>query len=130
MVHRLFRMLGSLPMALALLPTFALILALGTYVESFAGSHVAQQLVYQTWWFVALLGLIGINIFFAAIKKWPWKRHQTGFLITHVGLLLLVAGGVVTSIGGVHGSMALVDSDDTRYRPFGLSATNLILEPR
>src|SRR5205809_672381 len=60
---RLARALGSLQMAVALLPTFAAVLALGTFVESEYDAGVAQQLVYQSWWFVALLGLLGLNIF-------------------------------------------------------------------
>lgn len=116
-------------MAVLLLPAFAAVLALGTLVESVYDSKTAQQLVYQTWWFIALLGLLGLNIFCAAVKKRPWKKQQTGFLITHVGLLTLVTGGVFTSLGGVHGVMTLIDTDDSRFRRFGVPATNVILDP-
>jgi hypothetical protein len=116
-------------MALVLLAAFAAVLGLGIFVESAYGARSAQQLVYQTWWFALLLGLLGTNIFFAAVKKRPWKRQQTGFLITHVGLLTLVAGGLVSSLGGVHGVMTLIDTEDVRFRRFGLPATNVILEP-
>src|ERR1700739_401045 len=51
--YRLSRILGSLPMAVVLLPAFAAVLTLGTVVESSHGSSVAHQLVYETWWFVA-----------------------------------------------------------------------------
>jgi hypothetical protein len=85
------------------------VLFLGTLVESWYGRPAALQVVYGTWWFVTLLGLLGLNIFFAAVKKWPWQRHQVGFLITHVGLLTLVTGGVVDSLLGTTGSIALVD---------------------
>src|SRR5207249_3566657 len=102
---RLSRWLGSLQVAVVLLLLFALVLFLGTLVESWYDARVAAQLVYQTWWFVALLGLLGINIFCAAAKKWPWKRYQIGFLITHVGLLTLVTGGILTSLGGTSGQM-------------------------
>lgn len=104
------RLLGSLQVAIVLLAWFAAVLALGTVVDSFYSPKVAQDLVYRTWWFKLLLLLLGVNIFAAAAKKWPWKRHQTGFLITHVGLLCLVAGGVMTSLAGSEGFVALIDT--------------------
>jgi hypothetical protein len=127
--RRVSRVLGSLPMALVLLPAFAAALALGIYAESAYGARFAQQLVYQAWWFALLLGVVGVNIFCAAAKKWPWKKPQTGFLVTHLGLLTLVAGGMLDSQGGVHGVMTLIDTEDDRFRSFGFPATNVIVEP-
>jgi hypothetical protein len=126
---RVTRFLGSLVLALMLLPTFGAVLTLGILVESTYGAKPAQQLVYQSWWFAVLLGLLAINIFCAAVKKWPWKKYQTGFLITHVGLLTLIAGGAINNLGGVHGVMALIDTEDTRFLPFGLPASNMIVDP-
>ncbi|HQR42065.1 MAG TPA: hypothetical protein PLX97_05260, partial [Gemmatales bacterium] len=50
------------------------------------------------------------------MKKWPWKKHQTGFLITHVGLLTMLAGGVLNFAGGVDGTMSLVDNQQFSAR--------------
>jgi hypothetical protein len=102
---------GSLQAAIALGFTFIIVLAAGTIIESWYSARVAQELVYRTWWFTVLLILLGLNIFFAAVKKWPWKRHQIGFLITHLGLLIILAGGVLNSLGGVDAQMVLLDSD-------------------
>lgn len=103
--------LGSLQAAIALGFTFIIVLAVGTMIESWYSARIAQELVYRTWWFTGLLILLGLNIFFAAAKKWPWKRHQTGFLITHLGLLVILAGGILNSLGGVDAQMILLDSD-------------------
>jgi hypothetical protein len=177
--------LGSLQLAVVLLSVFAVVLAVGTIVESDYSAKVAQVMIYQSWWFSVLLFLLGINIFFAAAKKarfrgeedvgreingtgyfatleywwpwivvadifvflllprlpwgavavilvvsgavmslalwgvqrhwpvetwWPWKKHQTGFLITHVGLLTMVAGGILNVFGGTDAQMVVVDS--------------------
>src|SRR5262249_21808858 len=107
---RMSRWLGSLQIAVILLSAFAAVLAIGTMVESWYSGHIAQELVYRAWWFTLLLFLLGINIFFAAAKKWPWKKHQTGFLITHVGLLTMLAGGILTSMAGTDAVMTLLDS--------------------
>src|SRR5262249_17879271 len=67
--------------------------------------------------------LLAVNILCAALKKYPWKRHQTGFLITHAGLLVLVFGGLLTTLGGVEGQMVLIDSDDPEIQQ-GLRMAN------
>ena len=122
------RRLGSLTMALTLLPTLALVLFLGTLVESWHGQQMAQQLVYGAWWFFGLLALLFVNILFAALKKWPWKRHQMGFLITHLGLLTVVTGGCLSTVAGSTGLMFLVDSSDSSAQQQGLHSTNLMID--
>jgi hypothetical protein len=100
-----------LKLAIFSLSFFAVVLAIGTIVESKYSSKVAMELVYRTWWFKLLLAMLAINIFFAAVKKWPWKKHQTGFLITHAGLLTMIAGGMLNSFSGTDSLLVLVDSD-------------------
>ncbi len=112
LVVRMARRLGSLQLAVFSLVLFALVMAVGTVVESTYSGRVAAELVYRTWWFKLLLALLATNIFFAAAKKWPWKKHQTGFLITHLGLLTLVAGGLVNSFSGTDSLMVLLDSSN------------------
>ena len=122
------RSLGSLQLAILLLSLFVVVLFLGTLIESWYDGKVASQIVYQAWWFTTLLALLGANILFAAVKKWPWKRHQIGFLITHVGLLCLVAGGMLTSVTGTSAVMILVDSDLPATRKFGFHTSDLLID--
>jgi hypothetical protein len=112
---RVARVLGSIQLALAAGSIFTLALIIGTCLESWYSDVIAQELVYYSWWFLLLLGLLATCIFFAAVKKWPWKPHQTGFLITHVGLLTMLSGGVLNFAGGLDGTMSLIDN-----RPFGM----------
>jgi hypothetical protein len=114
--------------AVCLLPLFAGVLFLGTVIESWHGRPAAVQLVYRTWWFATLLALLGVNVFFAAAKKWPWRRHQTGFLITHAGLLTLVAGGLLDSLAGTGGTLTLVDSDDLAAARHGPHTSGRLLD--
>src|SRR5262249_37433938 len=93
-VKRLFAVLSSLRLAVVLLSLFAACLAGATVLESHHGARVAQELVYRAWWFALLLALLAANVLCAALKKYPWRRHQTGFLVTHAGLLVLLAGGL------------------------------------
>ncbi|MBI1917819.1 MAG: cytochrome c biogenesis protein ResB [Planctomycetes bacterium] len=108
---RVFRLCASLQLAISLLSFFAACLALATFLESAYSGQIARDLVYHTWWFALVLVFLAVNILCAALKKFPWKRHQIGFLITHAGLLVLVFGGLMTNLGGVEGKLLMIDSD-------------------
>jgi hypothetical protein len=124
----LMRWVGSIQVAVILLALFAVVLFLGTLLESRHDRRTAHQLIYRTWWFALLLGLLGANILLAALKKWPWKRHQIGFLITHLGLITLVTSGLLTALAGESGVLVMVDSPDTQFQRFGLHATDFVID--
>ena len=52
--------------------------------------------VYGTGWFTALAVLLAVNVLAALLVRFPWKRRQTGFVLTHVGLLVLLLGCLLT----------------------------------
>ena len=67
-----------------------------TILETKHGRPYSQWFVYHSSWFVGLLGLLGASVFCAAYVRFPWKRHQAGFVITHAGLLVLLSGSALT----------------------------------
>jgi hypothetical protein len=106
------RWLGSLQVAVVGLSLFAAVVLLGTLMEHWYSTKIAQDLVYKSWWFIGLLLVLAVNIFFAAAKKWPWKKHQTGFVITHIGLLLMLFGGILNAWFGVDAQLYVLDSNE------------------
>ena len=115
---RIFAAVASLRLAIVLLSLFTACLAAATLIESRYDAKVAQDLVYRAWWFGVLLALLAANVLCAALKKYPWKRHQTGFLITHAGLLVLLLGAVLTVLFGVEGQMVLLDTANPELQAF------------
>lgn len=108
---RIVPWLGSLRLAVVLLMTLAAVIAVATVLEADHDRAYAQWYVYHSRWFMVLLGLLGINIFFAAASRWPWKRHHTGFVVTHAGLLVLLVGSVQSFVGGVEGQVTLAEGE-------------------
>lgn len=112
-LRRVFPLLASLKLAVVLLVVLAAVIATATVLEADHGRPYAQWYVYHSGWFCTLLAVLGVNIFCGAASRWPWKRHQTGFVITHGGLLVLLAGSIQSFVGGVEGQVTLHEGETT-----------------
>ena len=106
-----FRGLASLKLAIFLLAALAAALAAATLLETAHGHEYARWCVYHTRWFIALLGLLAGNIVASAVVRFPWKGRQIGFLLTHVGLLILLGGAIWTFRSGIEGQLALAEGE-------------------
>jgi hypothetical protein len=124
---KLIKLLGSLPFAVLLISGFAGILILSTSVESLHGTPVAKAAFYEAQWFNIFLGLVWVNIFCATLSRWPFKKRHTGFVITHIGILTLLIGTLVTRLVASEGQMTLLENEQwDRLQQEGL---NLITAP-
>lgn len=110
-LHSIIKFFGSVKIAVLSMLTLIVVIAFGTIVESRYNADYAKMLVYQNPWFNALIVLILINVTFATITRWPWKKHHIGFLITHLGLVCLFGGGMVTNIYGIDGSLFVIEGE-------------------
>ncbi len=88
----IYRFLASLKLAVITLATLAAVLAYATFFERRYGNTAVQEWIYRGPGFAILLAFLGANILCAALIRCPWKKRQTGFLITHTGLLVLLVG--------------------------------------
>jgi hypothetical protein len=80
----------------------------GTFVESRFDTAVAQAYVYDSPWFIAWLLLLCVNLVCAVVVRYPWKAHQTGFIITHGGIVVILLGGIIGRIWGIEGNITLM----------------------
>ncbi|RIK83491.1 MAG: hypothetical protein DCC68_03495 [Planctomycetota bacterium] len=143
MLRALLNILGSLKLAVGLLLLLGGILATATFLEANRGREFAAWHVYGSTWFIALLAALAVNILAAALSRWPWKRRHAGFVVTHAGLLVLLAGAVQTFMHGSEGQVVLREGDGTsemlvrdesliqvvRKTPSGTLSTELAFAP-
>ena len=106
-----YEFLASLQFAVILIALLAIVLGLGTFVESAYGTEAVKFGVWNTWWFTLLNALLAVSIFCAAAIRYPWKRHQTGFVITHIGLLVLLTGCFLSQRGGIDAQIPLLEGE-------------------
>lgn len=102
-----FRFLASLRLAVVLLAVLIVMSIAGTIAESKFDADTARVWIYEAPWFNLWMALLAANLACSALMRWPWTRYHTGFLLTHLGIIVVMAGAVVGQIGGVEGTMTL-----------------------
>ncbi|MEM8642923.1 MAG: cytochrome c biogenesis protein ResB [Cyanobacteria bacterium P01_G01_bin.54] len=111
MRHPLLRFLGSVRLAVPLMAAIVLILIAATFYESQVGSSTVQELIYKSPWFGGLMFLLALNLGVSAASRYPWRGpRKIGFALTHLGLIVLIAGAAAVIHVGVEG-MLLVRTD-------------------
>lgn len=106
-MKRLGRLVGSLKIAVPLLIAIAAVLAWGTMYEARFGTAAVQRFVYHAWWFQSLLAFLALNLASAALQRFPWKRQHLPFVLAHIGIILILVGGIVGSRFGSEGQMLI-----------------------
>lgn len=104
---RILKFFASLRLAVFIILALAIVSAVGTITEArFNDAEVANKLVYQSPWMYAVLGLLIITLIAVMIDRWPWKQHHAGFVLAHIGIIVLLFGAWLTQQYGLDGSMA------------------------
>lgn len=111
---KLYHFLGSLYFALILISLTAFFVAVGTILEAKSESHLfSASWTYQHPFFLALIWGFFFNILISALRRWPFEKKHLPFLMTHLGLLMLLGGVIIKSSFGRQGSMSLMEGSAT-----------------
>ncbi len=90
--------------------------AWGTFVEAnYQDAVAAQKIVYHSIWMYGAMGLLSINLIAVMVDRWPWQKKHTGFILAHIGILILLAGSLVTRYQGIDGSMTIKIGEKSKY---------------
>jgi len=109
-LKRIYHFLGGINCAISLLATTAILVIVGTFIESHTDSHrIAANYIYSSPLFALLLWGFFLNILISACRRWPFKVKHIPFLITHLGLLMILGGCLIKNYYGVQGYMTLVE---------------------
>lgn len=110
MLQKIYHFLGSITFALILIGTTALLVIAGTFIESLTDSHrFASTFTYSSPFFSLLLLGFFLNILVSALRRWPFRIKHIPFLITHLGLLMILTGAIIKNYRGVQGSLHILE---------------------
>lgn len=105
--QKMIKPLASIKIAVFVILGVGVISATGTIVESiYQDAKRAQETIYHSWFSYSIFALLTVNLIAVIIDRYPWKRQHLGFILAHIGIIILIAGSVLTRYFGVDGSMA------------------------
>jgi len=107
MAREIFKFLASLKLAILLLVVIIFASIAGTLCESWISAEVARRYIYANVLFDIWLTILCINLFCVAAIRYPWKPHQTGFVITHAGIIILLIGSMIDRHWGMEAFLQL-----------------------
>ncbi len=105
--HPVFKFFSSVKLAVVLLSVLIVASIVGTLYETSFDAKVARAYIYNAWWFDLWLTILCVNLACAAFSRMPWKRHHTGFLVTHLGIIILLIGAMIGRGWGIEGTMTI-----------------------
>jgi hypothetical protein len=114
--NSVFRFFASLKLAVVLLAVLIIGAIAGTIYESSFDAKVARAYVYGAPWFNLWLVFLAANLTVSALSRWPWKKHHVAFLITHLGIITLLAGSLIGRIWGIEGTITLFKDESPNNR--------------
>lgn len=115
----LLKYLGSLSFTIVLCVMLMVLLVVSTSMESLYGTSWAQKIFYQARWFDVLLSFLWINIFCSTALRFPFQKCHRGFLITHIGILGLLLGALLTRLYGLEGQVVLYEGESSHQMQTG-----------
>jgi cytochrome c-type biogenesis protein CcsB len=86
---------------------FAAAMAAGTFIENDYNTNTARILIYNAWWFEAIMALFLIN-FIGNIKRFKlWKKEKWATLTLHLAFIFILIGAFITRYISFEGMMPI-----------------------
>ena len=105
----IYEELSSVGLGVVLLILVILVSIFGSLVDQiWASAHV-----YGAWWFAGLLALLCLNLALCTIRRARslLRRGRLGVFVTHVAVLVILLGALMTSVSGEKGTVQLHEGD-------------------
>ena len=132
MWHRFFDVISSLKLTVVCLSLAIVLVFVGTMAQVNFGIHEVQQRYFQSllvWWPSGSQGfripvfpgghLIGgvllVNLIAAHVRRFRWTWRTFGIQLTHLGLIIILAGGLFTDLFSVESFMRLAPGETKNY---------------
>lgn len=132
MAHRLLDFISSIKLTIACLAASIILVFAGTLAQVHYGIHEVQARYFQSlfvWWPADTNGfrvpvfpgghLLGaillVNLIAAHVRRFRWTWRKLGIQLTHVGLIIMLTGGLFTDLFAVESFMRLANGQTRNY---------------
>lgn len=132
MWNRIFDLLSSLKLTVICLSLAIILVFVGTLAQVNFGIHEVQHRYFQSlfvWWPSGsqglkipvfpgghlLGGVLLVNLIAAHIRRFQWTWKKLGIQLAHLGLIIILAGGLLTDLYSVESFMRLAPGETKNY---------------
>jgi len=91
---------------------FAIAMAVATFIENDYGTQTSKALIYNAWWFEAIMVFFVINFLGNIFKYRLHKKEKWPVLMFHLSFIFILIGAGITRYYGYEGLM-LIDEGET-----------------
>jgi hypothetical protein len=109
--HRAALFLARAHIPFFLLPVLMVILVAGTVAQRSMGLYDAQRIFFSSPPVLVLMGLFTLSLLAKFIFKSEWRWSQAGIHLSHLGILILLIGGMMSAIQSREGMMIIAEND-------------------
>lgn len=122
---RILERLSRADIVFYLMPVLIVLLIVGTLAQSEIGLYAAHQKYFASFIYFygplplpggyLVLSLLSLNLLikFLLYSEWTWRK--AGIILTHLGALVLLLGGLLTALYARDGYMVIAEGDQTPY---------------
>src|SRR5690625_1940397 len=118
MLRKLYSVLISTRLTAVLFLVFALAMAVGTFLDASSETPptpYTRELIYNAWWFEAIMALFVINFIGNIWRYNLHKRKMWASLMLHLAFILIIAGAFITRYIGFEGVMHLREGETSDF---------------
>ncbi|MCX2743672.1 cytochrome c biogenesis protein CcsA [Mangrovivirga sp. M17] len=108
-----YRLFGSSALALMLLLTFAISMAVATFIENDYGTAAAWQVIYDSWWFELIMFGLAIAFLTNIYKYRLYKKPKWPVLLFHISFLVIITGAFITRYHSEGGIMRIRENESS-----------------
>jgi hypothetical protein len=101
------RFFASVRLAVLIIAVLAVLISVGTFVESRYNAWTAKNLIYNSPWMYATLALLTVSLIAVIVDRWPWKPRHAAFICAHIGIIVIIYGSLLTQLFGIDGTMRI-----------------------
>ncbi len=107
---------------------FATAMGVATFIENDFGTQTSKALVYNTWWFEAIMIFFVINFFGNIFRYRLLKKEKWPVFLFHVAFLFILIGAGITRYIGYEGLMLIKEGEVTNKFISETTYLNVIID--
>ena len=127
-MKKILNILYSTRLTAVLFFLFAIAMGVATFIENDYGTQTSKALVYNTWWFEAIMLFFVINFFGNIFRYRLYKKEKWAVLLFHVAFLFILIGAGVTRYIGYEGIMVISEGEMTNKFLSETTYVNLVID--